>query len=108
MFESLEEQPPGIEVMYRRILSRIDGQSKEDASTAHRVFLWLLHANSSLSIDELRHALAVSTEASIFDAEAVISEQLLLSTCGGLVTRSDTSKVDFIREHTSLFPPSLD
>jgi hypothetical protein len=72
--------------MYQQTLERINAQPEEDASIAHRVFLWLLHGFETLSVEELQHALAVSLEDMSYDEGDVVSDSLLMSMCRGLVT----------------------
>ncbi|TEB26981.1 hypothetical protein FA13DRAFT_987346 [Coprinellus micaceus] len=86
LFRKLSSLPSGISAMYQQTLERINAQPEEDASIAHRVFLWLLHGFETLSVEGLQHALAVSLEDMSYDEGDVVSDSLLMSMCCGLVT----------------------
>ncbi|KAF6741454.1 hypothetical protein DFP72DRAFT_268468 [Ephemerocybe angulata] len=93
LLTGLEQLPSGVDAIYEHTLARINAQSEEDASIAHRAFIWLLYAKDSLTPDDLQHALAISFEDKSYDAGDVIPLELILSMCGGLVT---VEKVNFL------------
>ncbi|KAF6747974.1 ankyrin repeat-containing domain protein [Ephemerocybe angulata] len=86
LLKGLEQLPSGVDAIYEHTLARINAQSEEDASIAHRAFIWLLYVKDSLTSDDLQHTLAISFEDKRYDAGDVIPLDLMLSMCGGLVT----------------------
>ncbi|KAF5331962.1 hypothetical protein D9611_008863 [Ephemerocybe angulata] len=108
LFKALEQLPSNVDGIYRQTLERINAQSGEDASIAHQVFTWLLHAKEPLSIDDLQYALAISVKDKTYDAGNIIPVPLMLSMCGALVTVDEPysryrprRRVRFIRKHFS-------
>lgn len=91
--KALNELPEGVNALYRSTMERINAQSEEDTLIAHRVFLWLLHAQRHLLVEDLQYALAVSFESWEFDADDLSSPSFILSVCGGLVTMDRLSGV---------------
>ena len=89
---ALENLPPELDETYNDALARIGSQDKEDTQIAHRVLGWITHATRSLTMKQLQHALSVEPEQTDLDDETLIDEELLISTCLGLITVDHTSK----------------
>ena len=69
-------------------MQRIDDQSEEDVRLAKNILVWVCHAVNPLTMDEMRHALAMSDlegEKQIDDEDLPDSE-ILVSVCAGYVT----------------------
>lgn len=102
LFESLEKLPSGIDAMYLLTLERINSQPEELLSVTQRLFVWLLHQVSPLTLEDLQYALAVSVDGQPFNMSSIVPAELILSACHGLVVvsknrfRRDTFR--FIRE----------
>ncbi|KAF6741617.1 hypothetical protein DFP72DRAFT_942612 [Ephemerocybe angulata] len=94
LLKTLNQLPSGVEDMYRHSLLRINAQSADDVSSAHRVFTWLLHSARDLAAGELQEALAVSFEDKTYDSIDVIPISMILSMCGGFVTVEKRGKKD--------------
>ena len=61
--------------------------------------MWVLYAERSLTIDELRHALATCPETYHFESERLMPEATILAACRGLVTIDKESRlVRLVRE----------
>ncbi|KAF5340349.1 hypothetical protein D9611_007920 [Ephemerocybe angulata] len=86
LWDALKELPSGVDAMHQHTLKRINDQSPQDASIAHRVFIWMLYSTRDLSIHELQGALAVSFNNKTYDPDNVTPIPLILSMCGGFVT----------------------
>ena len=94
--------PEGVEAMYQATMLRIEGQKQ--APVAKRALIWLVHALKSLSMEDLRYAIAVDPETFEFDPELLIDNHTLLSLCCGLITFEPESKlVRLVRECDSPF-----
>ncbi len=89
---TLENLPPELDETYNDALARIRSQDKEDTNIAHRVLGWVTHATRPLTMKQLQHALSVEPEQADLDEETLIDEELLISTCLGLVTVDHTSE----------------
>ena len=89
---ALENLPPELDDTYNDALARINGQDKEDTKMAHHVLGWITHATRPLTMKQLQHALSVEPEQADLDEETLIDEELLISTCLGLVTVDHASE----------------
>ncbi len=89
---ALENLPPELDETYNDALARISSQDKEDTKIAHQVLGWITHATRPLTMKQLQHAISVEPEQTDLDEETLIDEELLISTCLGLITVDHTSK----------------
>lgn len=87
---ALESLPSEVNATYDEAMERIKGQTKDDRRLAERVLSWITYAYRPLSISELQHALAVSSEMTDMDFEAIEDEIILISVCAGLVVIDGT------------------
>lgn len=90
---AVESLPSSTEDMYKSTLHRIQAQNEKFASLATRAIIWLTYACRSLEITELQHALAVSHERQLFDNDDVTPEELIVSSCCGLIVVDRRSRV---------------
>lgn len=108
----LDEQPAGLQDMYAETLRRIDAQYPGDVDIAHRVFIWLLYGPSAsilsfnergtyisgpLTMKDVQAFLSVSFNHLLCDFQSLIPVEVILSTCGGLITVIK-GEVRFIRK----------
>ena len=77
--------PHDIEAVYRKTWARIMDSGSNHASLAKAAFTWVLNAKQSLTIDQLRHALASNPETYHFEAARLMPESVILTACRGLV-----------------------
>ena len=91
--ETLEAFPTSIEDVYRRTWDRIVQSGPLQASISQATFTWVLNAKQSMTIGQLRHALATSPETYRFESARLMSEAVLLATCRGLITVDKESKI---------------
>jgi ankyrin repeat domain-containing protein 50 len=97
--ETLEAFPTDIRAIYARTWERICAQSPKLANLAKLVLLWITHAQTELTIDTLRRAVATSPDTYTFEPKRMVPEALLLSVCCGLVSFDKTTRlVRLIRE----------
>ncbi|KAH6884738.1 hypothetical protein BKA70DRAFT_136376 [Coprinopsis sp. MPI-PUGE-AT-0042] len=83
--KTLKEFPPGIADVYAKTWTRIMKQSSKKAHLAKSVFVWVTHATRSLTVDELRHAVARCTDTFKFDSTLMVPAETLVSVCCGLI-----------------------
>jgi ankyrin repeat domain-containing protein 50 len=104
-----------MKAIYTETWERICAQEPKLANLAKLVLLWITHAQTELTIDTLRRAVATSPETHAFDPKRMVPKALLLSVCCGLVSLDEkTTLVRLIRElhpcvlkRLYLSPPSL-
>jgi ankyrin repeat domain-containing protein 50 len=97
--ETLRGFPKNIRAIYTKTWEQICAQEPNVANLAKLVLLWITHAETELTIDTLRRAVATSPETHAFDPKRMPREALLLSVCCGLVSLDKTSRrVRLIRE----------
>ena len=77
-------------------------QSQKSVSLAKRAIIWLTYALRPLTINELRHALAVQLNVATFDDDDVPTEEAIVSVCCGLiVVEGESQTVRLVREYIS-------
>ena len=87
--------------LYRETLERIRKQPGEDGTLGMRVLSWITHTRRPLSVEELRHGLAVEYDDDEeldgeFDSENLLAPRSLVDVCAGLVVidpRSQTIRL---------------
>ncbi|KAH6908108.1 hypothetical protein BKA70DRAFT_1222909 [Coprinopsis sp. MPI-PUGE-AT-0042] len=96
--DSLQRLPPNVNKLYAQTMERINAQPGEQPQLARRILSLLAHARPGLTVDDLRHALAIQlthpmpANGDIVDPMALIDKTLLLSMCCGLVVSEKPSK----------------
>ena len=90
----MDQFPAKIEDVYTATMERIERQSEHLSKIAWTVLLWVTFARRPLTVTELQHAVSyVHSDTLKPDHEALIAETLLISTCCGLVTVDDKSRM---------------
>jgi len=102
--DALDRLPDKLHGAFEKTISRIGSQPHTRAAQGMMVLTWVFLAKRPLSLEELRHALAVRTEVEmpkVFDAKRLCSRDILLGSSLGLVIVDDeTSTVRLV--HYSL------
>ena len=88
---ALENLPKGVDAMYMATMERIESQ--DEPHLAKRALTWLVHALESLTMDDLRHALAVDPETFEYDRDLLVDADTLISICCGLISLEPQSKL---------------
>jgi hypothetical protein len=91
--EALERLPVEVDATYDEVMQRIAGQTACDKTLAKRVLSWIAYSRRPLSLRELQHALAISSEMTAMDPDAIEDELTLTSVCAGLVVVDENSKI---------------
>lgn len=84
--KALGALPNTLENMYCETMQRVTDQTEFEKQLGLRVLSWVSWASRPLKPKELQHALAVEDSQRNFDDENIVDEDLLLSSCAGLVT----------------------
>ena len=96
---ALDTLPKGVESIYALTMERVEQHPQ--GVLAKRALTWLVYALESLTMDMLRHALAVDTTHYTYDPELLVDADTLISVCCGLITFEPKSElVRLVRECT--------
>ena len=90
--KALDRLPFRLHATYDEAMMRIHSQIEEEKALALRALLWISTSFRPLSVQELRHALAVNPEDEDFDEEGLIDPNLIVSVCAGLIAIDTESK----------------
>jgi ankyrin repeat domain-containing protein 50 len=102
--ESLSSFPTDIDDLYRKTWQRIFGQKGGKGLLARNVLTWVVFGTRSLTIEELREAVAFCPETHKFEQDRLVPEATLIGLCQGLVTvEKATRLVRLVRKSTLCF-----
>ena len=94
--------PAEVDAIYDETMIRINGQVKGDMHLAKKVLSWITYAHRPLSLEELRHALAVSPGMTKMDTDDLVDESILTSVCAGLVVvEKQSTTVRLVRAYSN-------
>ena len=97
---AVQNLPTSLDAMYEATVIRISALSDAERSLAHQAFTWVMHAERTLEIRELLHALVVDSESIDFNEGMLTTEEILTSACCGLITMEQgTNEVRLIRAY---------
>lgn len=82
---ALDVLPEEVNATYAEAMERISVQEECRKDLAKRVLTWITYTCRPLSLEELQHALAVSSKTTVMHPEAMVPKQILTSVCVGLV-----------------------
>lgn len=88
--------PEGLDDMYDDALQRIKAQDSESALLAMKILSWTYFAVRPLTLEELRHALAVEPGDCFLDEDGLADKDLIMSACVGLISVQEGDIVTFI------------
>ncbi|KAH6892719.1 hypothetical protein BKA70DRAFT_1201196 [Coprinopsis sp. MPI-PUGE-AT-0042] len=95
--KTLEDFPRRIEDVYQQTWKRIEAQAPDMAVIAKNALIWVLCSTRSLTIEELRHAIATCPDTHKFDHNRLVDEATLIGICRGLVNiEEETNLVRFV------------
>ena len=103
---ALDSMPGELDELYRQTLERIQNQAGDDGSLGMRILSWITHAKRPLSVEELRHGLAVeydddAGELDELDIDNLLSQESLVDVCAGLVVIDSTSQIIRLVHYTT-------
>ena len=108
MLRTLEAFPREIEDVYQQTWHRIiNAGSSYHCSLAKAAFAWVLNAQRSLTVDELRRALATCPDTYHFEEARLMPEATILAACRGLITIDKESKLVRLVRKSWLAPDLL-
>jgi hypothetical protein len=98
---SIETLPAELDDTYDAAMLRIESQPKEEVIIAKRVISWVCRSKHPLNIRELQHALAVELGASRFDEDNILDEDIIVSSCAGLIIMKKNSNIPSLVHYTA-------
>jgi hypothetical protein len=90
--KALNRLPNKVDESYDDAMERIEQQDEERRTLAKQALMWITHAFRPLDVEELQHALAVESDVTVLDPEAIVPEAILISVCVGLVFVEEYSR----------------
>lgn len=72
-------------------MTRVQDQPEDHSQLARRVLSWISKARRALQIEELHHAVSVEVSDEDIENESLVSTDLMVSVCAGLVTADNES-----------------
>ncbi|KAH6887863.1 hypothetical protein BKA70DRAFT_1164372, partial [Coprinopsis sp. MPI-PUGE-AT-0042] len=102
--ETLDQFPSEIEGVYAQTWSRILNQHQRHVSLAKAVLLWVIHAERSMTIEELRCVVATSPESHKFEPARMVPEATLLGLCRGLIVFEEETRLVRLVHYTARKP----
>lgn len=96
-----------LDTAYDNVITRIRNQDDDDVKMAKRILTWLYYAARPLTLQELRHSLAVNLvveddpNAIELNEDFLPDEEVIVSVCAGIVTcHAESNTVSFIHYTT--------
>lgn len=85
--DALQNLPKDTGSMYGETMKRVQGQNETCKTLAKLVFSWIIYAYEPLALNELQHAVAVSSDSKMtkLESDVLVDEKILTSVCAGLV-----------------------
>ncbi|KFY89741.1 hypothetical protein V500_05530 [Pseudogymnoascus sp. VKM F-4518 (FW-2643)] len=101
MLKRLSSGEEALDKAYDDAIKRIDSQPEGCSTLAKRVLTWISYAERPLTIEELRHALAVEPGDTNLDTDNFEDMEDIVSFCAGLVTVDDKSNIIRLIHYTT-------
>jgi ankyrin repeat protein len=107
--EALPEGKHALRETYDKAMTRIEGQSPDDRRLAERVIAWIAYRRQRLLLKDVQYALSLELDdCEELDEQNLIPEDLLISTCAGLVRVDLQSRgVSFVHYTTEEYFESI-
>ncbi|KAJ5318775.1 uncharacterized protein N7506_011479 [Penicillium brevicompactum] len=106
--KNLPEGENAISDTYEGAFSRISDQTREDRELGEKIILWISHAQRPLTMKDLQCILTLQEGDTELDFHDLIPEELLVSTCAGLVTvESMSGRIQFVHSTAQEFVDSV-
>ena len=98
---ALQSLPEELDRTYDDVMRRIQSQDRRKVERAEQVLSWISYAERPITVKEIQSALAVELDDTDLSEEALPDEDLLVSTCAGLVTIDRESNVMRLVHYTA-------
>jgi hypothetical protein len=101
ILKALVALPKGIKSTYDEIMIRIKSQPPKEAELAKRVLGWITYAKEPFTRKQLQQALSITLDSIDPDEDAETPEQILISSCLGIVTVDSKSNLIRLVHYTT-------
>ena len=91
--DTLREFPSEVDAVYRRTWDRICQGTPRNIHLIKTVLIWVLNATRSMTVEELRHAVASSPETYKFERKRLVPASTLVTLCYGLVAIEEETQI---------------
>ncbi|KAH6904795.1 hypothetical protein BKA70DRAFT_519349 [Coprinopsis sp. MPI-PUGE-AT-0042] len=99
--ETLATFHQDIEELYLQTWQRIMGQTRSKVLLAKKILMWVITATRSLTVEELRNALASCPDTHKFDSSRLVQGGTLIALCRGLVTVEEDTRLVRLVHYTA-------
>ncbi|KAJ4136561.1 hypothetical protein NW768_004178 [Fusarium equiseti] len=91
----------GLDEHYGQAMRRIQDQEPNRKALAMKILTWIVHAERPLSMQELKHAVAVCENSDELDENYIPRSKIILSLCAGLVVLDEESRMVRLVHYTT-------
>ena len=99
--DALRGLPAELSDVYHEAWSRITNQGESARLLAMKALRWLVFSFRQLTVKELSHAIAVRSGDVFLDKDRLVSEEILLGVCQGLVAIDEASSIIRLTHYTT-------
>ncbi|KAH6870869.1 hypothetical protein BKA70DRAFT_365526 [Coprinopsis sp. MPI-PUGE-AT-0042] len=99
--QTLEEFPSNIQHVYLQTWNRVLEHKSNHVLLVKAALVWVLNSSRSMTIEELRRAVAISPETYKFEPNRLAPGTTLIALCQGLVTLEEESKIVRLVHYTA-------
>lgn len=101
LLRTLNQGERGLDEQYHEAMKRIQDQEPKRKALAMKILTWIVYAERPLTMQMLKHALAVREDCEEFDENYIPRSETILSLCAGLVTLEKDSSVVRLIHYTT-------
>jgi ankyrin repeat protein len=98
--EYLKHTPKSLAALYDSTLQRLFHQSESRSRLARKVLIWVALGKRSLTLTELQHALAVTSEEATLNPERISPQEIIKRTCFNLITVDPRSSIVLLSHYS--------
>jgi hypothetical protein len=99
--QAVKNLPTSLTEKYDEVMDRIASQDDNDAQLGRKVLSWISHAKRPLTVVEMQHAVKVESAITRIEEDDLISQDILVSVCAGIVTVDKESNVIRLVHYTA-------
>ncbi|KAH6700624.1 hypothetical protein BKA61DRAFT_495796, partial [Leptodontidium sp. MPI-SDFR-AT-0119] len=99
--KALEILPTTLLETYNEVMDRIASQNDNDAQSGRKVLSWISHAKRPLTVAEIQHAIKIEPTTTMLGEGDLISQDIIVSVCAGIVTVDKESNIIRLVHYTA-------
>ena len=114
---TLQQLPSGLSAAFGKVMERIERLPEARRDLAKSVILWVSHVQRPITLDELREAIAATSNPSCLNPESLTPGKILIEFCQGLVAVDEKTSIvrlvhsafqEYIQAHKEILFPRGD